>query len=222
MDKKKKNIRVPVKTLNIKKINVKIGGKSLITHPFSEKAKRQMREKQAGPTKKIGKRDARKPKEEFEHALHILKPGKFEYVENGEDCGLGEVKFSGKAGFPAVGFKKAIVGSARYVDSLPMTVLRGCLFVKGDEETINDLVEISYKKLIMREDAVTVGNGSQDLRYRPEFRDWSAELLVEYNADVMSVEQITNLINLAGFSAGIGEMRPERTGGNYGQWFLMN
>ena len=66
----------------------------------------------------------------------------------------------------------------------------------------------------MREDTVKVGMGGSDLRYRGEFADWHARLLVRYNANVLSESQILNLINVAGFAVGVGEWRPERDGMN--------
>jgi hypothetical protein len=66
----------------------------------------------------------------------------------------------------------------------------------------------------MREDAVKVGMGTADLRYRGEFWPWHARVLVRYNARVLSAEQILNLINHAGFGVGVGEWRPERDGLN--------
>ena len=41
--------------------------------------------------------------------------------------------------FPAGNIKQAIVNSARNVDGLPMTLLRGALFVKGD---LNDMIQV--------------------------------------------------------------------------------
>ena len=69
----------------------------------------------------------------------------------------------------------------------------------------------------MREDMVRVGMGTADLRYRPEFKSWSISLPIEYNADAITLEQIVNLVNLAGFGVGIGEWRPERDG-QYGMF----
>jgi hypothetical protein len=64
----------------------------------------------------------------------------------------------------------------------------------------------------MREDTVRVGMGVADLRYRGEFDPWAAILPVQYNAGVMSAEQVVTLINLGGFASGVGEWRPQRNG----------
>jgi len=57
-----------------------------------------------------------------------------------------------------------------------------------------------------------LGNGAADIRYRPEFDPWSVDLEIKYNAAVLSAEQIVNLVNLAGFSVGVGDWRPEKSG----------
>lgn len=206
--------KVMIRPLNLKVFNVGIEQLNpLVEHRFAEKARKEMIGKQMGtlPAKKKDKRD---PKAEFEASLHIIQSGKFTYKSN-DELGLGEVEFTGKIGFPAYGIKAAIVAAARNVDDLPMTLLRGAMFIRGDE---NDLVEIEYQKLFMREDIVTIGRGITDLRYRPDIRGWKAKLQIEYNADVLSADQIVNLLEIAGFSVGLGEMRPGKTGGTYGRF----
>ncbi len=49
---------------------------------------------------------------------------------------------------------------------------------------------------------------STDIRFRPEYRDWSMEFCVVFNSRAISPEQIVNLVNIAGFGIGIGEWRP--------------
>jgi hypothetical protein len=204
---------ITIRPLNTKSFKVSIYGDTMIQNQMSEKTKKQMIDTQMG-TKKVGKREKKDPKADFENSLHIVKSGKFTY-KSSNNLGLGEVDFNGEVGFPAYGVKRAIVDSARNVDGITMTLLRGAIFIQGNED---DLVKLNYKKIIMREDPVVVSNGRKDLRYRGELRDWDANLTIEYNADVISAEQIVNLLNIAGFSTGLGEMRPGKTGGNYGRF----
>lgn len=64
-----------------------------------------------------------------------------------------------------------------------------------------------------------VGMGTADIRYRAEFPDWKARVLVRYNANVLSEAQILNLLNVAGFAVGVGEWRPEKDG-QYGMFHV--
>jgi hypothetical protein len=64
----------------------------------------------------------------------------------------------------------------------------------------------------MREDVVRIGKGSTDLRYRAELLGWEADVKVKFNADVLSAEQVVNLLKISGFSVGLGEWRPQKSG----------
>lgn len=171
------------------------GTSPLIMHEWSEKAKKMIRDKQQ--KKATNKREARDPKAEFESAK--IKNSK------GDLC------------IKAVWVKSAIVDSARFIENLPMTILRGALFVKGDED---GYIPLKYDRVEMIEDTVRLsGIGkTADLRYRPYVYDWSADIEIEYDADVLTKEQIVNLVKKAGFSNGLGENRPERSGNTYGRF----
>jgi hypothetical protein len=179
---------IVVQPPNIKTLNVEIEGTaSMIQHRFSEKAKRQILEKQMKKAAK--KKEARKPEKDFEAAKYLNK--------------------NKEIAFPALCIKQAIVGAARNVDGLPMTVLRGAVFVRGDED---GLIKVAHKECLMREDVVRLNGAGADLRFRPELREWSMKLRIELNADVLSAEQVINLLSIAGFSQGLGEWRPEKNG----------
>ena len=171
------------------------GSTPLIMHEWSEKAKKQIRDKQQKKAKP--KKEARKPKEEYESAK----------IKNSK----------GELSIKAIWIKSAMVKSARFVENLPMTLLRGALFVQGDDD---ELIKLRYKKEEMVEDTVRLsGIGrSADLRYRPYIYGWEADVTVEYDGDVLTLEQLTHLLMKAGFSNGIGENRPERSGDNYGRF----
>lgn len=110
----------------------------------------------------------------------------------------------GGYGFPSIGVKAAAVSAARWADA-KMTELRGAFHIPGE------LVKINGEPR-PREDMVRVGMGTADIRYRGEFPEWSTDIAVIANARAISVEQIVNLFNIAGFGVGIGEWRPEKDG----------
>lgn len=175
------------------KIHIK-GTTSLIVHAWDEKVKRQMKGKQAGEPQP--KRPPKNPEADFESSKYRN--------EKNQDC------------FPSIGFKAAIVSAARFLNKdVKMTLLRGALFIE------QDLVPIKYESCVMREDMVRVGMGAADLRYRAEYKNWSAVLSIQYDAGVINPAQIANLLNHAGFSVGIGEWRPERNG-QFGRFRVVN
>lgn len=183
---KKKAAEEPmiIPQLNIKTMTIKLVGDSpLIMHNFSEKAKKQIEDKQGKVAKQP--KGARNPQEEFEAAMHLTKDGK--------PC------------FPVIAFKAAAVAACTQLD-MTKVLARGAFHINGE------FAEIQADEPIFRTDTVKIGMGTTDLRYRPEYRNWSTELTIRYNANVLSPEQIANLFNTAGFAVGIGEWRPARDG----------
>ncbi len=59
--------------------------------------------------------------------------------------------------------------------------------------------------------AVTIGINTRGLTYRPEYREWQLRVKVEYNARLVSEDQLLALIDQAGWGVGICEGRPERS-----------
>jgi len=66
----------------------------------------------------------------------------------------------------------------------------------------------------MREDVVRLGGPSRsaDLRYRPEFREWSTVLEVTYVRSSLTRDSVLSLIDAGGMGIGVGEWRPEKRG----------
>jgi len=198
---KKENIGIELPKLDIKLMEVTIIGDSpLIVHAWSVKAKREMLDKQLKKAK--GAREAKDPKADFEASLYRLADGGF--------------------GFPSVGFKNAAVTACTSVAGITKIAARQAFHILGEDVDIegafegtkarNNLVRIKGGEPAMREDMVRVGMGTADLRYRGEFADWYARLLIRYNGNVLSESQILNILNVAGFAVGVGEWRPEKDG----------
>lgn len=181
-------LKIQIPAPNIKLMKVKIKGITpLIYNKWSEKAKQMIKDKQA---KKANKgREVRNPEKEYEESFYYDKDGKI--------------------AFPALNIKQCIVSAARLIEGVTMVVLRSSVFVVGD---MDGYIPVTYKDKSMREDMVRVGMGSADIRYRGQLTDWSMEFVIKLNADVLSPEQVLNLLQIAGFSCGIGEWRPERNG----------
>lgn len=183
-----------------------VGTAPLIVHNFSEKSKRQMLEAQQGK-KKL--KEVRNPQAEYESAFYRI-----------VDLN-GDVRY----GFPVTAFKAATTSAARLYDkSVSMTGLRQLLFFHGiySDGDPQQLVAIEGEPA-MREDVVRLGGASRsaDLRYRPEFRAWSAVLQVTYIKSAISLNSVTSLIDAGGLSVGVGEWRPEKRG-EFGTYAIDN
>jgi hypothetical protein len=173
----------------------------LMTHRFSEKAKKQMLEDQV-KTRTKAKRPPQDPEAEYHAARYIMEDGK-------------------RDGFPAVGFKAAIVGAARLFDGISMTALKQAIYVQG--EGSEQLIHIQAEPR-MREDVTRVGMGTANLRYRPEYWPWKALLPVTYVPSMIDESSVLALVDAAGMG-GVGEWRPsapKSATGSYGQFHAVD
>ena len=112
----------------------------------------------------------------------------------------------GKTGIKASAFKMAMVDACPFVGSIPKTKARGSFFVMGD------LLEIRGKHHMHTAHARNPTTKNADIRYRPEYAKWEVDLVIRYNANVISPAQILNLLANAGFSIGVGDWRPAKSG----------
>lgn len=176
----------------------------LLVHNFGAKAIKQILDKQTGAPKTA--RAKKDPFVEFRESLYVIDEKKVPKtrLETGQSWKYLPDTF----GFPASGFKKAMVTACGFVEAIPKTRVRGLVHIHGD------LLPIKYSKLVMRMDTVRIGgfNKVADIRFRGEFHDWSIKLRISYNKNAITPPQIAMLINNAGFSVGVGEWRPEKDG----------
>lgn len=202
---KKKETVVTIPAINISTATLRLVGDSpLICHAWSEKAKKEILDKQMKKAKQA--KEAKDPAEDFFNTLYWLS-------ERPKNTTLADVK-KAKFGFPSVAFKAAAVDACSSVDGITKVQARGAFHITGE------FVEIKCKEgPEMREDMVRIGMGTADIRHRGEFKNWSAEFEIRYNPNVLSIEQIANLFNIAGFATGIGEWRPQRDG-SYGMFHV--
>ncbi len=183
-----------LKPIDQKRMTVRIVGTSpMQQHQWDEKAKAMMRDKHAG--KKSKERAIRDPKAEFEAATYRTAKGKY--------------------GFPGMALKRAIISAAHKDIGIEKTLVRKALFLHIPDP--GGIIEMECKPPRMREDCMRVGVGSTDLRYRPEFAEWAATVEIEFDAELLTEQDVITLIDRAGFGVGIGEGRPE-VGRDYGRF----
>lgn len=169
-----------------------IGDSPLLSHAFSERAIDEMLSKRM----KIDLKTVRKPtnpEEEFKSSLY--------YTHKGE-CGI-----------PAVAFKEAMVGACRLVDGLSMQKARSLFFVLGD------ILKIYGSAPRMRRDIVRLNGKSADVRFRGEYTKWAVKLAIKSHAGGLSTTQLLGLLQLAGYTCGVGDWRPEK-GGSMGMFHV--
>lgn len=211
-----KNVEtIEIKPIEIQKTTIRVVGDTpLIMHSWSEKAKREILDKQMKKTKASAKQ-AKSPVEDFIRSMYWLEGFPEEMSEDGFEEAI---RKGARFGFPVTAFKQAAISAAyRMGWTKDKMSMRGAFFIDGDE---NQMVEIFSDVPVIREDMVKVGMGTADIRFRGEFRNWYAELTISYNKNGQySLEQIINIINAGGYVCGIGEWRPERDG-QYGMFHV--
>lgn len=211
----KKNEVIEITPIRIKKASLRIVGDSpLIVHAWSEKAKREMLDKQMGKNQ-TKKKAAKNPVEDFINSMYWMteKPQKMD-EESYEEAIANGAKF----GFPVSGLKQSAISAAYRMGWVKDKMgLRGTFFIDADED---GLIEIKGDAPIMREDMVKVGMGTADIRYRGEIRNWYADITISYNElGKFNLQDIINVLNAGGFVCGLGEWRPERDG-QYGMFHV--
>ncbi len=198
MPKKAENTVVEIKPLNMQRVLVTVVGETeLIVHAWSEKAKRQMLDKQMGKAKV--RKEPKDPQADYESSMYRFPDGRY--------------------GFRSSAFKAAIVGACRLFDGLPMTRAKVAVFVEGEKVGNETLVEIQSEPH-MREDMVRLETGVADIRYRAGFFPWKVTLPITFNAGLISLEQLYNLVDAAGYG-GVGEWRasaPNSCTGDFGRF----
>jgi hypothetical protein len=165
---------------------VEIGGASLIQNAFAQKAIEEMLRKHMGINTQ---REKKNPRQVIENAI----------VRN----------VDGVVCMPPTAFKKAMLSASSLIKSFDRSrgKLRVSLCVVGNS------VPITFERMVPRMDMVrTAGiNRTPDIRFRPNFINWKARLVLKYSDSLFQVQSIVDLLGRAG-SVGVGEWRPEKDG----------
>lgn len=178
--------------LSVQNIRLRIVGISpLCSNQWTEKAKRMMREKHAG--KKTRNREVRDPEAEGKAAIYRTEDGK---------CGI-----------PAMAIKSAMSTAAHKDIGIAKTTVNKSVFVIYNDSNRVLPLDIDEEPPIV-EDCVRPNGGGVDLRYRPYYWPWACEITLQVDRTWLTIEDVVNLLNRAGFGVGVGEMRPENGGEN--------
>ena len=137
--------------------------------------------------------DKRDPEGEFHESLYVMPSAD------------GETKY----GFPAMAFKNAAIRAAKQFPGMTMVDTR-CKFNVICKPHM--LIPLRYSELKMGQDVGRIGNNVPHLIYRGYFLDWEVDLGIIYATELISIETLISLYDLAGFGVGVGAWRPEHNG----------
>jgi len=187
---------ITVQAPNIQHVTIGIQGISpLVVGRFSEKSKEALKAKHVeGPTAK-GKKN-REPKD-------------FEAMYNG----YRHISQEGWDGIPATAIKAAMVAACRTID-YQMTRAKLAFFVEPDGFEVHDrtpLIKILKGKPQPLETYVKIQQ-TIDIIRRPMWEaGWEADVTISFDADMLSQQDIANLLYRAGNQVGICCGRPGST-----------
>lgn len=199
------SLAITIPKIDYRTMQITVVGKSpLIVHAWSAKAIRMMLDKQMGISS--AGREKKNPLNDFRDSLYLL-PNNAGY------------------GIPAPAFKACIVSGANDV-SMKMTECKRAIHVCSytvplqcpplakehwtdwDHKHAKELKVEHQRGCSMRQDLVRLESGVADIRFRGCFPVWKCQLEVEYNARVLTAEQVVNLFQSGGLACGVGEWRP--------------
>jgi len=185
-------IVVPKLKLNIIKVGLR-GTTPLLMDKFPDETRAQILDKQIGLTK--GSKQLRDMDKEYVNAIHYINDGL-------------------KVGFPAQAFKSGMIESTSFVGSRDFSkkLLKGIQIINSEG---NDLIPISYDIVGKLKHYPKDSN----TKISPMFENWKCELIIQYDANNISPQDIITLLNYSGFYYGIGIWSPRaKCGGKYGMY----
>ena len=181
-----RNETVTLKQRGTSSIGVRLVGLTpLIQNNFSQKAMEQMLSKHVGRTEERKKKNPRQCIEDAK-VLNM----------RGEVC------------IPPTAIKKSMLTALANIKTDKSWQVKQAVFVDALS------VPVKFESMQPRLDMVRTSgvNRVPDVRFRPQFNDWEATVVVVYGSDCVSLDLVLNLLQLAGDGVGIGEWRPEKSG----------
>lgn len=168
-----------------------VGTKPLIMKAWSEEARQDMLDAQMGKPKVKRNKD---PDKEFQGCRYLDKKGR-DYI-------------------PGHIIKKCLASAGDLV-GVRRSLLEKILFVLDERVYINCPGGPTKRRDMVRNRG-RMGSVA-DIRFRPEYTDWSFVVKIEFNSGFFAPEAVVNLFQNAGYSCGLGEWRPQK-GGEYGRF----
>lgn len=184
-----------------------IGTTHYVQHKFGAKAMSMMHEQQAaGQASKAKKQREAKDFEQLYHdAMHI--------------------STEGWHGIPSSAFRNAMIDACRTV-GVVMTRAKLAIFIvqDGQDNTSGEpLTKITKGEPFLLELPVRNATGVIDLRARPAWAPgWESLVTIRYDKDMLSLNDLVNLMVRVGLQVGIGEGRPSSKKSNGIGWGLFD
>ena len=189
---KVKKVQIELQPIALNTIRVEVIGKTpLLMDKFPDDSKKQILAKQTGVSKG-NKKKTRDIKKEVKEAIHYIN--------------------SSMVGFPAEGFKRGMIECTSFVGDkfFSKKLVSGSVKIVNQ---INGLIPLKYKKQDVLEHSI-----EHNIKFSPQFHNWSCVLELEYDSNNISSSDIVTLLRYAGFYYGVGSWRPKCKSGGSGEF----
>jgi hypothetical protein len=118
---------------------------------------------------------------------------------------------AGWNGIPCTAFRQAMVDACRTANvvmvtaKLAISIIPDGFDVRDGTPLVRLYSQTPPERLQL---PVRNANGSVDIRVRPMWREWWADVTVRFDADMITAQSIVNLLDRAGQQVGVGAGRP--------------
>lgn len=190
-----------------------IGVEPLILYRMSEKSLREL----LFPSKKKNKNEREStlkhdPRAEFQASPYRLTPHHSWFPRDSKASGLPTLLCH-----VSTAFKGALMGAALDIPGAAKTEVGRLILVKGDRVPI-----YGVPKLHMAPVRLQNMNKTPDIRTRCIVPEWACQVEIEFNRPQFTFESVANLLNAAGMMQGVGDWRPGKGKGVYGQFRIVS
>jgi hypothetical protein len=120
-------------------------------------------------------------------------------------------------GIPATAFKGALMTAALDLPGISKASIGRLVFVAGDLIPVWGVPEVLSTTVRSADMAKT-----PDVRTRAIMREWATKIRVKFVSPLLKQPPMINLVSAAGITIGVGDWRPEKGKGSYGQFSICN
>lgn len=117
----------------------------------------------------------------------------------------------------ATAFKRAIAGTALDLPGAKKTQLSRLMWVEGEKVSLYGIPKLHMA--ITRSADI---NRTPDVRTRCILPEWAARVTVAFPVPILKETTVSNLFAAAGMIQGVGDWRPEKGSGTFGQFELVD
>ncbi|MGW8178293.1 MAG: hypothetical protein ACWGQW_05940, partial [bacterium] len=117
----------------------------------------------------------------------------------------------------ATSFKAAMASVALDIPGAAKAQIERLVYVRGDYINVYGIPQI-HMAVVRNKDM----NRTPDVRTRACIPEWACYLTISFTSPILKEKDVVQLLANAGFMRGVGDWRPEKGSGSYGQFELVS